>query len=468
MIQVLSRRSLVSLRSYLVGNQLTPLVAKPRCKVRTVQCAASYCSSKSTGIFNDSEEEVIEEVERTRKGLLMKPRDKIPKEIRSIDEDFRTFADVKVDDFEELIKSDEDRELVAKILDNYEYLKYVSYRVPTNILPKYMQELMVMYRRGANQSIITAFYNYMFKTEASQVLAKAKRMAAHQEYMRKKEARPSTPPGMTHGVDNKPIYAAWHNNFVVWKSDADIREGHSPKKIDAAIFGQKLVFDFSYEEFMQKREIVNSSKQISDAYSYNYHTREPYDLYFCNLKQGSITAQMLNNAMPNLYEKNSFVTCEERSYLDIFPKEKLVYLTPHTQNVLDEYDRDDIYIIGSLVDRSVQKPVSMAKAKKEGIRMGRLPIDKHVIWANVSKVLTLNQIVYILLSTKMNGGDWKKAMLEHIPKRKLKSREEIEEEEARRLKKMTFQRKRMFTVNSDDNYRSKPDFIDDLLRGRKV
>lgn len=40
----------------------------------------------------------------------------------------------------------------------------------------------------------------------------------------------------------------------------------------------------------------------------------------------------------------------EDSYLNHFPKEKLVYLTPHCRNDLEEFNHDDIYIIGAMVD----------------------------------------------------------------------------------------------------------------------
>lgn len=37
--------------------------------------------------------------------------------------------------------------------------------------------------------------------------------------------------------------------------------------------------------------------------------------------------------------------------MDLFPKEKLVYLTPHCFNDLEEFSYDDYYIIGGMVDK---------------------------------------------------------------------------------------------------------------------
>lgn len=39
------------------------------------------------------------------------------------------------------------------------------------------------------------------------------------------------------------------------------------------------------------------------------------------------------------------------SYLDLFPKEKLIYLTPHCREEMLEYDHNAIYIIGGIVDK---------------------------------------------------------------------------------------------------------------------
>lgn len=41
----------------------------------------------------------------------------------------------------------------------------------------------------------------------------------------------------------------------------------------------------------------------------------------------------------------------EKSYLNVFPKNQLVYLTPHSPEVMTNYDHDAIYIIGGIVDK---------------------------------------------------------------------------------------------------------------------
>lgn len=64
------------------------------------------------------------------------------------------------------------------------------------------------------------------------------------------------------------------------------------------------------------------------------------------------------------------------------------------------------------------EPLSLAKAKKEGLQMKRLPLDRYLQWgAGSGKSLTLNQMVSILLDVKTTG-DWNYA-LRHVPRRKV-------------------------------------------------
>ena len=39
----------------------------------------------------------------------------------------------------------------------------------------------------------------------------------------------------------------------------------------------------------------------------------------------------------------------------VFPKERLVYLSPDSPNVLTEYSHEDVYILGALIDKRIPK-----------------------------------------------------------------------------------------------------------------
>ncbi|TMW39506.1 hypothetical protein DOY81_015414, partial [Sarcophaga bullata] len=64
------------------------------------------------------------------------------------------------------------------------------------------------------------------------------------------------------------------------------------------------------------------------------------------------------------------------------------------------------------------EPLSLAKAKRLGLRMARLPLDRYLQWgAGSGKSLTLNQMINILLDLKTTG-DWMRS-LRHVPRRKV-------------------------------------------------
>jgi mitochondrial ribonuclease P protein 1 len=64
------------------------------------------------------------------------------------------------------------------------------------------------------------------------------------------------------------------------------------------------------------------------------------------------------------------------------------------------------------------EPLSLAKAKRDGLKMAKLPLDRFLEWGPGSKKnLNINHMVQILLDLKLTG-DWEYS-LRHIPRRKL-------------------------------------------------
>ncbi|KAJ8917654.1 hypothetical protein NQ315_005101 [Exocentrus adspersus] len=213
-------------------------------------------------------------------------------------------------------------------------------------------------------------------------------------------------------------YDLSHNNIFLRFYDSTMNQMYNSRLIQAMMFGQKLVVDCGYDENMSKRENLNCAKQLMLLFAENRAHDDPFDLHFCNADPNGILIKQFAKFIPNVYEPSFPLNLHQASYLDLFPRDQLVYLTPHCKQEMTEFDHDTIYIIGGIVDKVNNEPLSLAKAKREGIRMAKFPLDKYLLWGSGSgKSLTLNQVGAILNDVKLKGN-WEYAF-RHVPKRKI-------------------------------------------------
>ncbi|XP_036622922.1 tRNA methyltransferase 10 homolog B isoform X2 [Trichosurus vulpecula] len=104
----------------------------------------------------------------------------------------------------------------------------------------------------------------------------------------------------------------------------------------------------------------------------------------------------------------------EEDCLNLFPLESLVYLTPDSEHALEDVDPGKVYIIGGLVDESIQKKLTFQKAQENSIQTARLPIQEYMVKnANAknyhSEILAINQ-VFDILSTYVETRNWPAAL----------------------------------------------------------
>ncbi|XP_068921478.1 tRNA methyltransferase 10 homolog C [Petaurus breviceps papuanus] len=194
-----------------------------------------------------------------------------------------------------------------------------------------------------------------------------------------------------------------------WKTEWDWRNAQAMR------FGQPLVFDMAYENFMPERDLKNTVCQLLESEGANRKNIDPFHIYFCNLKVDGVYHKELLYRYKEKWDQ-LLLTTTEKSHVDIFPRESLIYLTADSPNVMTTFRHDKIYIIGSFVDKCSQPRVSYANAKRLNLASERLPLDRYLHWEIGNKNLTLDQMMRILLTLK-NTGDWKKA-LQFVPRRK--------------------------------------------------
>jgi mitochondrial ribonuclease P protein 1 len=139
-----------------------------------------------------------------------------------------------------------------------------------------------------------------------------------------------------------------------------------------------IVLDFRYvDNSIRQYQIIKSIwRQTYEIISINRKSREPFQLHFCNYNK-SFEHHKLYGNFSALDENLIFET--EKSYIDIFPKEKLVYLSRDAKHTMKYFDPDKIYIIGMMIDQEEKtKYASLFQAKKDNIVAQRLPIDENI------------------------------------------------------------------------------------------
>ncbi|NWW76299.1 TM10C methyltransferase, partial [Climacteris rufus] len=201
--------------------------------------------------------------------------------------------------------------------------------------------------------------------------------------------------------------------ICLWSNTMD--RAYNWRAAQSMVFGQPLVFDMSYEKEMSVREVANTVRQIVLSEGCNRRSVDPFHIHFCNFKDDSLYHREFIKYYREAWGK-LLITVTDQCYTEVFPKDKLIYLTADSPKVMKTFDHDKIYIVGSMVDKSIKTGVSLARAKRLGLETAALPLEKYLLWNTGAKNLTLDQMMRILLTLK-DTADWKKA-LEFVPKRK--------------------------------------------------
>ncbi|XP_022909983.1 tRNA methyltransferase 10 homolog A [Onthophagus taurus] len=171
-----------------------------------------------------------------------------------------------------------------------------------------------------------------------------------------------------------------------------------------------VVIDLSFDDLMISKDLGKVIKQILRVYTDNRRAKAPMQLYLTSF-EGKAKEEMGKH---HGYEYWDINFCEDE-YLKIFPKEKLIYLSSESDNVINELEDDKVYIIGGLVDHNSHKGICYKKAVEQGISHGQLPIGEYFKLKH-RKVFTINQVFEILLRVS-EGKTFKEAFETTLPKR---------------------------------------------------
>lgn len=135
------------------------------------------------------------------------------------------------------------------------------------------------------------------------------------------------------------------------------------------LFGSPLVFDFASKNHHIK-EANFLSTAVRNCYDINIRHCEPFHIHLTGVRESFF--------LENL-DKNFFIDVHKEGVFDIFPAERLVYLTPHSSTLL-QHSRDDILVVSTSTQWTSpgNSHWDLQRVEQLGVRSACLPVHSYV------------------------------------------------------------------------------------------
>lgn len=201
--------------------------------------------------------------------------------------------------------------------------------------------------------------------------------------------------------------------------DHEARPHKAPKLdiTDQQETGVNFIVDCGFNDLMNDKEINSLSNQITRIYSSKRHCK--YNLPLIITSFGGKLQERFEKSIPE-YRLWKGIEFDAK---DIPLDKEFVYLTADTDEIIEKLNEGTTYIIGGIVDKNRHKNLCVDKAKKLGLKVGKLPIDKY-IEINGRQVLATSH-VYEICCKWFETKDWKESFNAILPPRKLKSTKDM-------------------------------------------
>jgi hypothetical protein len=313
---------------------------------------------------------------------------------------------LRVEDFEQDVSCDADRRAVSDILKLYS-----SFSMAPLWLEKEHVIELIPYKTPSRKRHMT----YLFRKERDNTMNK------HESYHYHRHKRAKIPHlGQIFDESGHLLYGMYNNTFISYV-DVMKNKDDMGRLVHASAFEQPLVIDFSYNHLMRVRQFSSLANQIILMHVHNRKTHYPFDMVFanysCNLKFEEMFNRMCNSTAEKL-----LISVHKESVDQLFPIDRMIYMSPHSPEVMKHFDPDAIYVLGGLVDtyRPDRKDNSFVRASASKIRTQRLPVlvkERN----NEPPLLTLSSVACMLIDMKNEGIGVEEALDRHISVKKLRA-----------------------------------------------
>lgn len=251
-----------------------------------------------------------------------------------------------------------------KALQNLEVINYCQEK--GLLMPETITESQYKFLQNQNFGRQLTYLYYLFIRENNKKTRKRKREKLKEYKNLKKEKE-------------KQKYENNLNNSLFVKPDKKIiLDLYHHHLASAMMHNQAIVIDLGFEYNMSKKETISLAAQLNWCIAYNRKRCNCFNLTLCNVNFESEPIVLLKNSMPSIFKENFPLNITTQTYLDLYLRKKLVYLTPDADDELTHLDSEYVYIIGGIVEcgRKPIYPFTMMKAKEEGIKTMKFPLDR--------------------------------------------------------------------------------------------
>eukprot|EP00096_Caligus_rogercresseyi_P007272 TRINITY_DN25088_c0_g1_i1.p1 TRINITY_DN25088_c0_g1~~TRINITY_DN25088_c0_g1_i1.p1 ORF type:complete len:547 (-),score=152.32 TRINITY_DN25088_c0_g1_i1:451-2091(-) len=289
-------------------------------------------------------------------------------------------------------------------------------RVPSHMKKSHIESAL---KKPSGSRSLKTYFDFLASNEHSdnnRLIKRKIRRFLHPEYIakRKDEIREGLEEGrIIYGLGQNSLFIRFANKIMDQNLNWRVLPEFDP------VNGSPLVIDLSFLKTMNEKHARSFiHNELFYGLNWNRNARMPYALYLTEFDPLCEHCQYLSKTYPHLFESTSPIVITEKSYLDLFPSENLLYLSPDSKQDLNFFRGSDIPIIGAIVDPAGNQPLTLGKAKKQGIRHARLPMKKII---GINAQLNIDHMVAIMCEWRYSR-DWLSA-LRFVPSRFFSNRQ---------------------------------------------
>lgn len=195
-------------------------------------------------------------------------------------------------------------------------------------------------------------------------------------------------------------------------------EYNKPERIkahlnDALTSPLQIYINCRFDDIMNEKELGSLAKQISCSYHFMRTSEVPVQFHFLfSSKDCELFSYCKNYDIDNWKVHCHF----DDDYWEVLPSENCIVLSPDADEELSTVPHNAAFVIGGLVDRSVNKCETLIQATHAGFKTLRLPVKSHIPEAH-NCVLNVNTCVEILIRF-VQLDSWGAALTQSVPQRK--------------------------------------------------